>query len=190
MIIRVKAKTLNSLTVGGGTSIGSVDVSFNELGIPGSSIKGAMRTAISKAIEEGEVKDYTSCGEIEPSKMKDCDVCRVFGYPSHEGIVNVHGVKITPQAVLTRVAIDDKTLKAMEKSLFKQEVVKPNTEFEFIVEVKDNASCKEIKLVLLSLFYLRLWRLGRGGMIDLKVEEFPQGCDFSELESLKRWLWE
>lgn len=190
MIIRVKARALNSLTVGGGTSTGIVDISFNELGIPGSSIKGAMRTAISKAIEEGEVTGYTSCGEIEPSKMKDCDVCRVFGYPNHEGIVNVHGVVVKPKAVLTRVAIDDRTLKAKKGSLFKQEVLKPGTEFEFLVEVKDNATCREIKLVLLSLFYLRLWKLGRGGMIDLKVEEFPQGCDFSDLESLKRWLWE
>ena len=190
MIIKVKAKALSSLTVGGNTSIGSVDIAFNELGIPGSSIKGAMRTAISKAIEEGEVKDYTSCGEIEPSKMKDCDVCRVFGKPNQEGVVNVHGVLVTPNAVLTRVSIDDGNLKAKEGSLFKQEVVKPNTEFEFEVEVKDSASCKEIRLVLLSLFYLRLWRLGRGGMIDLKVEDFPHiNCDFSDLESLKRWLW-
>ncbi len=189
MIIKVKAKALSSLTVGGNTSIGSVDVAFNELGIPGSSIKGAMRTAISKAIMEGEIKGYTSCGEIEPKKMKECDVCRVFGSPEHEGIVNVHGVKLSPQAVLTRVAIDDRTMKAMEKALFKQEVIKPNTEFEFTVEIKDGASCSDIKLILLSLFYLRLWRLGRGGMIDIKVDEFPQGCDFSELDELRRWLW-
>jgi CRISPR/Cas system CSM-associated protein Csm3 (group 7 of RAMP superfamily) len=182
-----------------------VDIGFNDMGIPGSSIKGSMRTAISWAIREG-LSNFTSCGEIRPEKIEEahkqkgvCDVCKLFGYPGHEGILRVSSIKVDKKETLTRVSINDSTNTAKEEALFKQEVVPPDSEFTFEIDL-NTKDCKMLELTLLSLYFLRLWRLGRGAMIDLKVEnikEYPKDCPSETEEEIKKimkelgeWLWQ
>jgi len=53
--------------------------------VPGSSFKGALRSATSRI---AEAYGFTSCGFIDPEMINEahksgvCDVCRLFGYPS------------------------------------------------------------------------------------------------------------
>jgi CRISPR/Cas system CSM-associated protein Csm3 (group 7 of RAMP superfamily) len=204
MKIIVRLKNLSSLTVGNSSRLTYVDIGFNDMGIPGSSIKGSMRTAISWAIREG-LSNFTSCGEIRPEKIEEahkkgvCDVCKLFGYPGHEGILRVGSIKVDRKETLTRVSINDSTNTAKKGALFKQEVVPPNSKFTFEIDL-NTQDCKMLELTLLSLYFLRLWRLGRGAMIDLKIEEikeYPKGCPSEmekEIEKIKKelgeWLWQ
>ncbi len=207
MKIVVEGRTLSSLTVGRSSRAAYVDVGFNDFGIAGSSLKGAMRTAISWAISKGMVQGYASCGEVEPQRIEEaheamkekgmrCDVCEAFGYPNHEGLVSVQAAQLEDERkwVLTRVSIDDKTLKAREGYLFKQEVLPPGTRFKFEVSLPDGTECRIVKLVVLSVYYLRLWRVGMGGMVDLRIPS-AQGIPCAEelqdvLKQLGDWLWQ
>ncbi|AWR95459.1 RAMP superfamily CRISPR-associated protein [Acidianus brierleyi] len=195
MKFEVHLKNLSSLTIGNSSRIAYVDIGFNDMGIPGSSIKGAMRTAISWAIKNGLVREFTSCGEVRPEKIIEahkkgvCDVCKLFGYPDHEGILRVSSISINKINVLTRVSIKDDTNTSKEHALFKQEVIPPNQDFTFEVELYTQ-DCRMLELTLLSLYFLRLWRLGRGGMIDLKIDEIKE-CPSLEIKKyLGDWLWQ
>jgi len=167
-------KNLTSLTIAGGSTIGIVDIPFNELGIPSSSLKGVMRTAVSKLLPKG----FTSCGEIEPGRIaakhgsSPCDVCKLFGYPnSKDGgcfTVLVDQVK-EEKHLLTRVSIDDKTQRAKDGSLFTQQIIKPGVEFKATLVYKCENDVRLFNLLLYSLSALRYWRLGRNAMIDVKV---------------------
>ncbi|AWR98665.1 RAMP superfamily CRISPR-associated protein [Metallosphaera hakonensis] len=194
MKFKIWIKNLSSLTVGGSTDLGEVDVPMNRMGFPASSVKGAMRTALHRAVKEWgeEMKEYnlrlTSCGEIDPDFMKrahrgkPCDVCNLFGTPSSsvEGRsrVRIYQVEV-PNEVhkLTRVSIDRKTRTKREGALFSQEVYKPKEVFQFEIELEDPRD-HDLTMVLLSLLYMRYFRVGRGGMIDVKVENpCSNGCD-------------
>ncbi len=200
MKFKVSLKNLNSLTVGNSSRIAHVDIGFNDMGIPGSAIKGAMRTAISWAIGNGLLQGFTSCGQVNPEKIIDahkngaCDVCKLYGYPNHEGVLRVSSIKVDDVKVLTRVSIKDETNTSKEGALFKQEVIPPEREFTFEVELFSD-DCRMIELTLFSLYFLRFWRLGRGGMIDLKVDEMKademKKCPSLEVKKyLGDWLWQ
>ncbi len=199
--ITILFKNLTSLTIAGGSSIGTVDIPFNELGIPSSSIKGVMRTAISNLLPK------TSCGEIEPGRIakaydsSPCDVCKLFGYPnSKDGacfMVLIDQPK-EEKHLITRVSIDDKTQKAKDGSLFTQQIIKPGVEFKATIIYKCENDVKLFNLLLYSLSALRYWRLGRNAMIDVKVlTNKDDVCkkikcnDETEklLESLSDYLW-
>jgi len=207
MKLSVEGRTLSSLTVGRSSRAAYVDVGFNDFGLAGSSIRGAMRSAISWAISKGLVQGYNSCGEIEPQRIEEahekmsekglsCDVCDLFGYPNHEGLIRVGTAEIEGDQkwVLTRVSIDDRTLKAREGFLFKQEVLRPGTEFKFEVELPSSTDCRLVRLALLSVYYLRLWRIGMGGMVDLRLspaQRMPCGAELQDLiKQLGDWLWQ
>ncbi|WP_216604156.1 RAMP superfamily CRISPR-associated protein [Acidianus sp. RZ1] len=209
--LRFKIKNLSSLTVGGTSASATVDTPFSSLGIPGSTIKGVMRTAVSNMVSSGILKGYTSCNEIEPEMiiMKhkkmggDCDVCKLFGYPEVEGRLFVGNIRLTKEKFkLTRVSIEDKTGKAKEGGLFSQEVIKPGEEFEGevildLAGLDEESKLKQVKLLLSSILALRFWRFGRGGMIDIKLEEGEKICKVIDcknigdlLNELGRWLYE
>ncbi|BFH74740.1 RAMP superfamily CRISPR-associated protein [Sulfurisphaera javensis] len=206
MKFKVWIKNYTSLTIGGGSE-GKADISISDLVIPPSSIKGAMRTAINFYLKETDLKNkYSSCYEIRPDKIKErhsngkpCDVCKLFGYPDSKDIgcftINVvTDVEKLPKYVLTRVSIEDKTQKAKEGALFSQETIPPENEIEIEIDFRcdDNHM---LKLLLYSLSALRLWRLGRNSLIDLKVEDICQkvnNCDNEMREifnSLKDYMW-
>lgn len=177
MEFKVLIKNLTSLTIGGGSTIGAVDIPLNPMVLPPSTIKGVLRTAIHNYLPEG----YTSCGKIEPSKIKEahekngvCDVCKLFGYPDYKdsGCFTVT-VRI-PEIVrgkITRVEINDRTQRSEEGHLFTQEVIAPNTEFEVTIYFRDSCGDRMLKLLLYSLLALRFWRMGRNAMVDVKLKE-------------------
>ncbi|BBG23162.1 hypothetical protein IC006_0446 [Sulfuracidifex tepidarius] len=198
-MIKGKIKTVSSFTIG--TDGFFIDVQFNQLGLVPSTLKGAMRTAISWAIRNGMVRG-TSCDEIEPSRIakahggKPCDVCSLFGYPDHEGKLRVSsgpnkdGMTKPPTHVVTHVSIDDEKGTAKERALFKQEVVPPEEEFPFTVQVIGEE--EDLCLALASLHYLRFLRLGRGGMIDVNVDKVVRNGKEVETGRVPldlKWVW-
>ena len=144
--------------------------------LPASTIKGTMRTAIHNYLPAG----FSSCGEIEPSRIKEkhkdgpCDVCKLFGYPDQKDSgcftlsVSVPEVRTYR---LTRVSIDDKSQRSKEGALFTQEIIAPNTEFEVTVKFRDSCGERMLKLLIYSIWALRFWRLGRNAMVDVKLKE-------------------
>jgi len=177
----------------------------SEIYIPASSFKGALRSSASRISES---YGFRSCGEVRPERIREkhekigglCDICKLFGYPgsalpSPLILSDLLPVNHVETIALTRVKIDDRSMRAAEGALFLIEHVPPGCEFAGIVELT-STSKEKIALLLLSLAELRLGRMGRGGLIDLRIE------DASELEAvvkdtlwlnllneLRRWLW-
>lgn len=173
--------------------------------IPGSSLKGALRSSASRIAQN---YGFTSCGEVKPEfieeahiKIEICDVCDLFGYPKSNTlspliVSNLKATEVIEPSALTRVRIDDRSMRAAEGALFTVEYVPPGS--EFIGDIRlINPTEKRAALLLLSLADLRHGRFGRGSQpIDIKIEDaqelenlFKRSPWFSLLSELKEWLW-
>lgn len=215
--LRVKPVTL--FTIGGGIGeVAGADILFIRkqckglkkcVYIPGSSFKGALRTAATRV---ARYYGFTSCGEVEPGRIKaahsqePCDVCRLFGYPDQptptSPLVVSDFEPVDPSVKLvyvSRVSVRDETLTAEQGGLYTVEHVVPGTEFKGFIDLylkQEDETARLIPLLLLGLAELRMWRMGRGSLVDLKLEnsEVLDGIVPSEwtglLRGLKTWLWE
>jgi len=183
--------------------------------VPGSSFKGALRSATSRV---AEAYGFTSCGFIDPTMIMEahrlrgvCDVCRLFGYPlrSIGGLVSVSDLELQDDARrsltmrITRTKLDDTSLKVEEGALYTSEHTFPDIEFKGFIEINfeedETVSAAEtdmIGLVLLGLAELRLGRFGRRSLIDIKLEDVEEiekkldGTKWSSLlDDLRRWVW-
>lgn len=201
IVVKVSLKNLSSLTIAGGSAISSIDIPLNPMTMPASSIKGAMRTAVSYAINVLHLlQGYTSCGEIRPEKLDRCDVCSLFGYPNARDsgcfVIEVNEKKDVKKTYITRISINDKTQTANKGSLFTQEIVPANEEFSFVIYYR--CDLRLFKLLLYSLLALRYWRLGRNSMVDVKVNNAEEicksvNCDDETkaiLSQLSSYMWE
>ena len=165
----------------------------NTVCIPGSSLKGALRSSAARIAEPYK---FSSCGQVRPEKMQPCDVCELFGFPN--SLPNLMVSDLEPRAsprtiMVTRVKLDDRSLKAEEGGLYTQEHAYA-TEFtgEVIVLKPDQ---RLLGLLLLSVAELRLGRVGRDTLLDLKLENTEalegkvDGQWMPLLNELKEWLW-
>lgn len=226
--IGVRIKTVGLATVGWSTpSALGVDIPvakklIKKIGgedyriyVPGSSFKGALRSATSRV---AEAYGFTSCGFIEPAMIKAahnhkgvCHVCRLFGYPlrSIGGWVSVGDFELQDDAVrdpimrITRTRLNDSSLKVEEGALYTSEHILPGIEFKGFIEVNleregnmDIGEADMLGLILLGLAELRLGRFGRRSLIDIKLEDVEEleekldGTKWSSLlNDLKRWGW-
>jgi len=209
--IGIWLKNLNLLTVGSAYPItGVADITTitvkGRVIIPGSSFKGILRTAAHRASKR---IGMSSCGEIEPGKIQEahtkirkvCDVCKVFGRPgipikskSKIRVTDLIPEKDIRPTVFTRTSIDAKTGKVIEGALFSQQVIPLCTTFRGSIEVSDKES---LKLVLAALEELRRGVIGKGSLVDVKVEVEPHpnseviGEDgMKVLSSLRDWRWD
>lgn len=170
-----------------------------EIYIPGSSVKGALRSAASRI---AEAYGFKSCGEINPDRIREahhkegiCDVCRLFGYPGMKFrsplIVSDFTTNKVQTVTLTRVTINDKTLTAEKGKLYTMEHVLPGTEFSGTVRLAENAK-DLLPLLLLAIAELRTGRFGRRSIVDTKIEgEIDIDPNWKPLlHELKNWLWE
>ncbi len=217
----LRLRAMSFLTVGGGipdvmgadivhvrkTVVNGGTVS-NDIYIPASSVKGVLRTNASRV---AEAYGFESCGEVDPDRMTRahgggaCDVCRLFGRPGNapddSSRLFVTDFKSeeaeSNRMVVTRVSLDDRTLTAREGALYSVEHVLPGTEFsgEVLVEGGDEVRSL-LPLLLLAIAELRLSGLGRGGLVDAKVEDGNSldalvGVEWRPLlNGLRSWLWE
>ena len=172
--------------------------------IPGSTIKGALR---SSACKIAPLLAMASCGEIEPSRIADkhremggvCDVCRIFGAPGgYRGLLRATPFKPLGKPrtiVIARVGIDDVTKKAGRGRLYSTEHYEPGQEFEGDITLRSD-DADDIKFILAALANLRFEPFGRAGSIDVKVAEHdipPEICEGNPavaelLAALSDWL--
>jgi len=165
--------------------------------IPGSSLKGALRSAASRI---AECYGFKTCGEIRPEKIGlcSCDVCQLFGKPNSlpsplmVGDMELEGEK-QPFPV-TRVRLEDRTMRAEEGGLYTQEHL-CWTEFKGKMIVRP-VEKKLLGLLLLSMAELRTGRVGRDTIVDLKLEDTEHLRNeikpewIALLNELEKWLWE
>lgn len=184
-------------------AVESGELVAHEVYIPGSSFKGALRSAASRV---AEAYGFTSCGEVKPQLIEKahgsggiCDVCKLFGYPKSKSqaplfVSDLEPVGQTQSIVVTRVRLDDQTLKVAEGALFTTEHILPSAEFKGTILVH-GAEPRLLRLLLLALAELRLGRFGRRSLVDLKIEEDVElereleGAWLELLNDLRRWLW-
>lgn len=207
----MRVRPVGLLTVGGSapSSVGP-DIVFpsiygdggRRLYIPGSSFKGVLRSAASRVAKP---YGFSSCGQVKPDLITRvhggelCDVCKLFGSPSIEYLPVVFftdlvpdGEKVSP-GVVTRVKIEDYTLRALEGGLYSAEVV---CGVEFVGGVRYGEDAVPLlPLLLLAAAELRLGRFGRASAVDLKLEDTGDlRGDLPEewrglLDELGEWLW-
>jgi CRISPR/Cas system CSM-associated protein Csm3 (group 7 of RAMP superfamily) len=195
--IFVKPVTLGCV----GSSVRAVlgpDIEFYRRGdticIPGSSLKGALRSSASRV---ARVYGFESCDEVRPEHMKPCDVCKLFGGPGGLPsllVGDLEPVEQTQRIIITRVKINDKSLRAEEGGLYTQEHVL-FSEFRGKVIIL-NPEKRLLGLLLLAIAELRLDRVGRNTVLDVRLERTeslqaeiePRWMEL--LEGLKKWLWE
>lgn len=180
--------------------------------IPGSSFKGALRSATSRI---AKAYGFSSCGFIEPELINKshnisgvCDVCRLFGYPGNKisSPLSVSDFELINRATtftMTRTKINDESLKVEEGALYKYEHLSTDAEFRGFIEI-DFKKLKDMKnkevditgLILLGLAELRLDRMGRRSLFDLKLDNAEElknllnGTKWDDLlHDIERWLW-
>lgn len=174
--------------------------------IPGSSFKGALRSAASRI---AEVYGFKTCNEVRPERIRGvhrelggiCDVCKLFGYPQSntQSPLTISDFESTGKietVAVTRVRLEDYSLKAAEGALFTTEHILPEAEFRGNIIITQDTEQRLLGLMLLSLAELRLGRLGRRSLMDLKIEEEVELEKalintpwLNLLNELKEWLW-
>ena len=182
--------------------------------VPGSSVKGALRTAASRvALAYG----FESCNEVRPRLIAEahsrpeliaeahsgvpCNVCRLFGYPGDDPLAasriwvsDFNPVGEPRTVIVARVSLDNRTLTAAEGTLYSMEHLLPGSEFEGEVRVDESAR-DLIPLLLLAIAELRTGSFGRRAVVDAKVEDGGALDGVVEsrwhplLNELRNWLW-
>lgn len=161
--------------------------------IPGSSVKGALRSAASRIASPF---GFTTCGESLSNFMQKCDICELFGKPGVVYPKLFFGDFVPENPVktytLTRVEVEDQSFTAAEHALFSVETVAPRSIFTGEI-LFNHLTDKELELLLLAIAELRLDRLGRMSTVDARVVEFVGFIPPPSLAELARelgeWLW-
>ncbi|MDJ0268945.1 MAG: RAMP superfamily CRISPR-associated protein [Aigarchaeota archaeon] len=195
--IKVYLKPVTLLSIGSGVeeAVGSDIVQIRtrtERGlvpyIPGSSVKGALRSAVSRVARN---YGFESCGETLPEYVKarhvemlkegkECDVCYVFGQPG-PSVSNMGKAVFSPfypdgevtVTSITRVRLEDSSLRAHEGALYTAECIVPGQTFSGSIRIiarRNGDVRKTLQLLLLSLASLRTDRIGRSGITDVRIE--------------------
>lgn len=195
-IIKYHITTKSDLHIGGhgSTAEGAVDSpalknSDGKPVIPGSSLKGVLRTDLERLLKGLKINDICTvpvvCGKPGTlNENKICPVCELFGGMNLAGSVRIHDAVATGKntAIREHVAIDRKTRKAKDGAKFDLEAVVKGTKFEgdLVIENLDLGTCPQAKLggflSLVEFFNTCSGKIGgagsRGyGQIEITIDE-------------------
>jgi len=205
--IRVSLRNISLLTIGSAyPRLGVADICVvragNSVFIPGSSIKGVLRTSANRASRR---MNFTSCGEVRPDRIAEahrkmgrrCDVCDLFGFPGSppDSSSKVIVGDMKPRwdvrtIVIGRTAIDPRKGKALEGSLREVEAIPPCTIFEGEILLLSD-ELKHLMILLGALDEMRYMSFGRSSMVDVIAEiEGERGRELEIARSLSKWRWE
>ena len=140
--------------------------------IPGSSIKGVMRTAAIRVANL--LGDYKIEYSVEPSKIKNFVkdiVVELFGGPDKKtSKIYVSGIMLSKvnTTILTHVSIDDSTRTAKEGALYRVEYIPPYTTMETWIHGR-NLSIEEARLLFASILELNYERIGKSGLCSVRI---------------------
>jgi CRISPR/Cas system CMR subunit Cmr4 (Cas7 group RAMP superfamily) len=181
--LSIKLTTSKKLTIGSGglTLISKADVPFMKikraddkiaLFIPGSTIKGVLRTSLIRTAHFLGFKDVNT--SVYPGeKVGSSDiVTSLFGWPGGSRgkiIVDSCMIEDTTQTI-THVRINDKNKTAEEGALFSVEYLPIGSSFSIKIEGQ-NLSLEESRALFLSILELKYERVGKSGLVDVSIVE-------------------
>jgi CRISPR/Cas system CSM-associated protein Csm3 (group 7 of RAMP superfamily) len=174
--LKLKFTCRKKISVGSGKeSSPAADITFmrvnGKLFIPGSTVKGALRTNLLL------IADILGLGNPEKSKepskiaLSDDVVSSLFGKPGG-GPPKLLVSPCYPDEnsfVLNHVSIDDATATASEGSLYSAEYLPPGSTFLCEIIARDLNS-KEFYALLASIAATNYSRFGRDGWIEVKID--------------------
>lgn len=205
MKLTIELKTLSLFNTGGVTpTFMYYDIPFHRTRDPGSriykptisgsSLKGALRSAL---IRIADAFGLSVCSE-RPNSRDNCDICYLFGAPGGGGSVYVSDLVCDSKTLLlTHVSLDDRSLTARRHALYSVEYVPPGTIFRGEIDYEGEA--RRLGPLLLALAALRTDRVGRSGILDLRVVNAGEvrrsvlkdlGRYEPLLEGLGVWAWD
>lgn len=177
MVVRLSLtmRIIDPLVIGGVAGI-HADIepikTENAVLIPGTSIKGVLRT-----IAEGQCLCSTET------------VTKLFGDEGVAGVMRISSVLFGLDTVVhTKVSIDPLSGKARRGALYSVEFLKPCSAGDFTIEVYEDDE-KLINCLLASLSGLRIYGLGRGrARVDVRVNQGVRN-ELLGKYGLSDWLW-
>ncbi|MEM2910437.1 MAG: RAMP superfamily CRISPR-associated protein [Nitrososphaerota archaeon] len=203
--LEVELKTLSLFLVGGVAPVFTYsDINFYKTKdptkgtykpvIPGSSVKGALRSSLSRVAYAFQM---SICSD-RPSSYDSCDACYLFGAPGTSGHTYVSDfVGEFQTLLLTHVSLDDNSGTARRYALYTAEYVHPNTLFKGNIDY--DGEVKRLPPLLIALAVLRTDRIGRKGTVDLRIINVGDlkeklSAELGEfsviLDYLGRWAWD
>lgn len=163
---------------------------IEQLVIPGSTVKGVLRTASYLAANYLKQKgiNLESCGAKDPGEIRlihkkmgleQCDTCMLFGMPDHPGLLEVslfRPAKDLPSITLTttKISIDPYSLKSAEGALYVREETAPGLvfsgEIKLDLNVLGDRKCTYLLLLLTSMKLVEYVGMGRMGTARMYIK--------------------
>jgi len=160
--------------------------------IPGTTLKGVLRTSL---IKSANLLGYEAAYHVDPNELINSDdiVTRLFGAP-HDKYSRVYVDPILidniETQVLTHISIDDKIGIVKEGSLFTVEYIPPYIEVETYIHGR-KLSIDEVKALLISILELNYERIGKAGLINVKIIESDSNVPREIFkDDIIRTIWE
>ncbi|MCS7136621.1 MAG: RAMP superfamily CRISPR-associated protein [Aigarchaeota archaeon] len=186
LTLRLKLRTRKKLLIGSRSLEldPALDVPFaritygehSRLYLPASTLKGVLRTALTRVAEHLGFKVSTK--SVEPSVLtreatsNSTDIiCSLFGRPkSPKGKVCIIPALINEKTYkLTHVRIDDETRTAESGGLYTAEYIPIGCEFEMDLEAKE-LDLEEAEALFTAIAAMNYERFGRSGLMDVKID--------------------
>jgi len=140
--------------------------------IPGSTIKGVLRTSLIK-ISSLLGYDYVTHTINPDDKIGDDIVTKLFGKPNDnvQSKISVGSVMVKARTeTLTHVRISDDTRTAERGKLFSVEYLPIGYIIDLTIEARD-LSIEEARALTAAIANLRYERIGRSGIVDVKIRD-------------------
>ncbi|MEM1558298.1 MAG: RAMP superfamily CRISPR-associated protein [Thermoproteota archaeon] len=180
LMLTLELTTVKKLIVGSGglTLITKADVPFvriktvddnRVLFIPGSTVKGVLRTALIRTAHLFGHKVSPSVYPVGKPLSNDI-VVSLFGGPSQpRSKITVDSCIIEDSTnVVNHVRIDDKSKTAEEEGLFSVEYLPIGSSFKVKIE-GHNLNLEESRALFLSILELKYERFGKSGLVDVSI---------------------
>jgi len=182
MLLRLKFKTIKKLNIGGSYPVKSrADIPVLRtykngkllFYIPGSTIKGVLRTSLIRVahlIGYRSVSPYVSPELLRESGLEDI-VVKIFGGPGdrYSKIVVEPAYIDSDSQIITHISINEKLGVVEAGALYTIEYLPVGVEFSTNVHCY-GFDVRMARALLVAISALRLMRIGRGGLVDVKID--------------------
>lgn len=181
LMLMLKLTAIKKLVIGSGglTLATKADIPFlrikkadgkRVLFIPGSTVKGVLRTSLIRASYLFGFNNVNSSVYPSEKPLLSDIVTSLFGGPSQPRgkiIVNSYMMEDSTH-IVNHVKINDKNKTAEERGLFSVEYLPIGSSFKIMVE-GHGLNLEETRALFLSILELRYERLGRSGLVDVSI---------------------
>ncbi len=178
LYLHVTAEKKLNIGIGGLSSKVESDIPFHytmnadgttTLTIPGSSLKGVLRTSLIKVA--GLLGRTNVSHSPHPEKIMGTIDSQIFGEPGRPSKVTVEDTYLNGRKaeIQTHVKINDKTRTAEEGALFTVSYLPIGNRFTVHLKA-ENLTLEEARLLLAAIVEMNYERIGRAGVISVKID--------------------